>query len=140
MSYFDDELTDMLNRKGIDYKILTNEEHEKITSIIQKKISFIGAQISWTKLNNAKNFNNLIKNEALNTIADMLSKLRTNCVIFLGDSAIDHAYSVGTNDIKSTLEIIADIPQHSYIFPEDLSWVACISLEGYIDCADLSRN
>lgn len=139
MSYFDDELTEALSHKGIDYKILTGEQHETLSSIIQKKIKFSGSQISWADLNDAKNLSSLNKNEALNAIAEMLGQRRANRVFFLGDSAIDYAYSIDTIDIKSALELISEIPQHSYILPEDLSWIACLSLEGYIDCAELSR-
>ena len=82
MSYFDDELTEALSRKGIDYKILTGEQHETLSSIIQKKIKFSGSQISWADLNDAKNLSGLNKNEALNAIAEMLGQRRANRVFF----------------------------------------------------------
>lgn len=138
MSYFDDLLIADLKRKGIVYEALSIEEHEAISNVIQKKSRFVGSQISWKHLSGAKNLNNIKKSEALNIISETLIQLKTKRIIFLGDSAIDHAYYVGTTDIKSAIEIFSEIPQHTYILPEDVSWIACLSAEGYIDCANLS--
>ena len=109
MSYFDDELTEALSHKGIDYKILTGEQHETLSSIIQKKIKFSGSQISWADLNDAKNLSSLNKNEALNAIAEMLGQRRANRVFFLGDSAIEinifclnYAYQIGLTKLRRT--------------------------------------
>lgn len=138
MSYFDDELIADLKQKGIGYETLSSDKREEISSVIQKKARFIGSQIAWKNLNGAKNLNGFNKSEALNLISKTLGRLKTKRVIFLGDSAIDHAYSVDATDTRSVIEIFSEIPQHTYILPEDLSWIACLSAEGYIDCANLS--
>lgn len=58
-------------------------------------------------------------------------------MIFLGDSAIEYAYSIAIAELRRALDIFAELPQHTYIFPEQLHWIACLAFEGHIDYADL---
>ncbi|NMZ02174.1 hypothetical protein HBO04_18805 [Pseudomonas proteolytica] len=137
MSYFDEILIDTLQKKGIGFLKLSKTEEAKLTDEIQKKFTFVGNKIDWNTIKKPIDLNNLDRFEALAKISEGLSRLRVKNICFLGDSAIDHAYIVQISDIRETIDVLSEIPQHTYIFPESLCWIACITFEGDINYADL---
>jgi hypothetical protein len=140
MNYFDIELEKHLKAENIHYERLPSEAEEKCINKIQEKIIFSGSQIDWKALQNATNLSHMDKSLALNEISEKLNSLGVEGVIFLGDSAIGHAYSIAITNIRRALDIFAEFPQHTYIFPENLHWIACLSFEGHIDYAELPYN
>lgn len=137
MNYFDNDLVETLKKYNICYEQLPREDQDAFIHRIQKKITFSGNQIDWDTLEGATELGNMEKTLALIKISEKLDSLGVQKVIFLGDSAIEYSYSIEISDIKRALEIFADIPQHTYIFPEELHWIACLAFEGHIDYADL---
>jgi hypothetical protein len=140
MNYFDNNLVEMLNENGILYERLSDKEQEDLINNIQNKIIFAGSKIDWEALENATELSYMDRPLALAIVAEKLGSLGIQQVIFLSDSAIEHAYSININDIKKALEIFADFPQHTYIFPQSLHWIACLAFEGQIDYADLTHD
>ena len=137
MSYFDELLIDTLQKKGIDFLQLSKTEEAKLINEIQKKFTFVGSNIDWSTVKKPVNLNTLDRLEALAKISEALSHLNTKNVCFLGDSVIDHAYVVQIDDIREAIDIFSEIPQHTYVFPENLCWIACITFEGDLDYVDL---
>ncbi|MBK5407517.1 hypothetical protein JFU58_03055 [Pseudomonas sp. TH34] len=140
MNYFDNNLVETLNKNGILYERLSDKEQEDFINNIQNKIIFAGSKIDWEALENATELSYMDRPLALTIVAEKLGSLGIQQVIFLSDSAIEHAYSININDIKKALEIFADFPQHTYIFPQSLHWIACLAFEGQIDYADLTHD
>ncbi|SDU30611.1 hypothetical protein [Pseudomonas yamanorum] len=140
MNYFDNNLVETLNKNGILYERLSDKEQEDFINNIQNKIIFAGSKIDWKALENATELSYMDRPLALTIVAEKLGSLGIQQVIFLSDSAIEHAYSININDIKKALEIFADFPQHTYIFPQSLHWIACLAFEGQIDYADLTHD
>lgn len=136
MSYFDETLINTLQKKGIGFLQLSKTKEAQLIDEI-KKLTFIGNKIDWSTVKNSVNLNTLDRPEALTQISEGLSRLRVKNVCFLGDSAIDHAYIVKIGDTRKTIDVFSEIPQHTYIFPENLCWIACITFEGDLDYADL---
>lgn len=137
MNLFDDDLVKTLKKHAIPYKQLPDKEQEHFIKKIHEKVIFSGSQINWKILKNATELGNANRLLALNIISEQLCSLGVQNVIFIGDSAIEHAYSIKIKNIKKAIEIFAEFPQHTYIFPERLHWIACLAFEGYIDYADL---
>jgi len=137
MNYFDIELEKHIKADNIHYERLPNEAEEKLINKIQEKTTFTGSKIDWETLQNATNLSHMDKFLALNEISEKLNSLAVQRVIFLGDSAIEYAYSIAITDLRRSLDIFAEFPQHTYIFPERLNWIACLAFEGHIDYADL---
>jgi len=75
------------------------------------------------------------KDKALSAIAQKATS-STSEILFIGDSLTHLGYKIKSTDISSVLAEILEIPQHNYIFPQDLSWIACLSIEGDIDMGD----
>ncbi|KAA0944619.1 MULTISPECIES: hypothetical protein [unclassified Pseudomonas] len=116
---------------------LSSSDQELFVNELQKKVTFIGNKIHWATLQNPISLSTLEKDSALTETSKRLSSLTIQNVIFLGDAAIDHAYSINITDIKKAIEIFSEVPQHTYIFPENLCWIGCLAFEGYMDYADL---
>lgn len=140
MNYFDSDLVETLKKYNIHYEQLSNKNQKIFIHKIKNKIIFAGSQIDWDTLKGATELGNMEKSLALTILSEELGSLGIQKVIFLGDSAIEYAYSINIADIKRALEILAEIPQHTYIFPEELHWIACLAFEGYIDYAKLSAD
>ncbi|NWE14389.1 hypothetical protein [Pseudomonas yamanorum] len=138
MNHFDTELEKSLKTDNIHYERLPNKDEKRLINKIQRKITFAGSQIDWKTLQNATDLSHMEKSLALTEISEKLNSLAVQRVIFLGDSAIEYAYSIAITDLRRALDIFAEFPQHTYIFPERLNWIACLAFEGYIDYADLS--
>lgn len=138
MSYFDNLIICELLKSGIHHEILTAHDHEAACEVIRTRTNFVGNQINWQKLTNFENFNHLKKESALDLLAKKITNNSSKKVFFIGDSAMDKAYSISTKDIRKALRIFADVPQHLYILPDTSNWIACISTEGLIDYAELS--
>lgn len=137
MNHFDTELEKSLKTDNIHYERLPKKDEKNLINKIQQKISFSGSQIDWKILQNATDLSHIDKSLALSEISEKLNNLGVQRVIFLGDSAIEYAYSIATADLRRALDIFAELPQHTYIFPERLHWIACLAFEGHIDYAHL---
>ncbi|MCU1752883.1 hypothetical protein [Pseudomonas sp. 6D_7.1_Bac1] len=79
------------------------------------------------------NFNDNEGDFVLKKISEKIKTLDVAEVIFIGDSATEDAYQVNVLDLEPALEILAEIPQHTYFFSTELSWIACITMEGHVD-------
>ncbi|NIL17434.1 hypothetical protein AU074_06670 [Pseudomonas sp. ATCC PTA-122608] len=137
MNHFDTELEKSLKTDNIHYERLPKKDEENLINKIQQKITFSGSQINWKILQNATDLSHIDKSLAFSEISEKLNSLGVQRVIFLGDSAIEYAYSIAIADLRRALDIFAEFPQHTYIFPEQLHWIACLAFEGHIDYADL---
>ncbi|EPM65326.1 hypothetical protein [Pseudomonas syringae] len=71
--------------------------------------------------------------EAKEAIIKKIKTFNSLGLIIIGDSLTDDAYEIGIDDLSTLLELFLEIPQHTYFFPEDISWIACLSLEGQLD-------
>jgi hypothetical protein len=49
-------------------------------------------------------------------------------VIVLGDSLIDFALKLNVATLTEYLVVILSVPQHTYVFPEDMAW--CFAYTG----------
>lgn len=137
MSYFDDYLICTLKKECIHHVQLSSSDQEFFVNELQKKVTFIGNKINWETLQNPISLSALEKDSALTEISKRLSSLAIQNVIFLGDAAIDHAYSINITDIRKAIEVFSEIPQHTYISPENLCWIGCLAFEDYMNYADL---
>jgi hypothetical protein len=133
MSYFDDELEKSFSEAKISYKKLDKEKHDFFVKKINEKIPFSDSKIAWDLLQSSINFNENEGAFALKEISEKIKSLNIAEVIFIGDSTIEDAYQVNILDLEPALEILAEIPQHTYFFSDELSWIACITMEGHID-------
>lgn len=138
MSYFDDLIIGKLLKNRINHEILTVHDHKAVCEVIRTKANFVGNQINWPTLKNFKSFNHLEKEGALDLLAKTIISHASEKVFFIGDSAMDEAYSTSIKDVRNALGIFTDVPQHLYILPDRLNWIACISSEGNIDFAELT--
>jgi hypothetical protein len=137
MSYFDDELTAELKALNISFDVLSQTEHASMVVKINEAVRFSGSQIPWNNLKNSVNFGWAPSKKAIAQLAEEIEKLADKDLIFLGDSACDEAYSIGVEYLEKTLRVFSELPQHTYIMPKSLNWIACISFAGYLDFAIL---
>jgi hypothetical protein len=57
-------------------------------------------------------------------------------VVVLGDGFVDLAVCGEVSDVTKYLPVIANYPQHTYVFPYPVvSWCASLMMEGYMDFA-----
>ncbi|OOG11033.1 hypothetical protein [Pseudomonas sp. C9] len=137
MSYFDEELEKEFSTYHTPYKKLEQGTHDDFVIYINNKLPFAGAKIDWNSLPNSKNFNEHEKSQAFKLITEKIRSLATPEIFFIGDSLTECAYQVEIKDLERALLIFSEIPQHSYFFPKDLSWIGCISAEGHIDLSTI---
>lgn len=137
MSIFDEELITDLNTRNINFDILTDAEHASLVRAMNERIPFSGSKVDWGNLKNGIDFEHESSNSAISRLAEEMRKIDDGNVIFVGDSACDEAYSISLIHIDKALEIFSKIPQHTYIVPGSLTWIACISFEGDLDLASL---
>ncbi|MGA9703747.1 hypothetical protein [Pseudomonas sp.] len=140
MSYFDDELIKDLSKHSIGYAILSEAEHASIVNEINEKAPFSGSKIDWRKLKNSINFESKSSEVAILRMANEIKAITNENTIFVGDSACDEAYSVSAEDLEKALMIFSELPQHTYIVPKSLTWIACISFEGNFDFASFHET
>lgn len=76
--------------------------------------------------------------QAFRAISEKVKALRIPEIVFIGDALTEIAYKTSTNDFETTLSIFADIPQHTYFFSDNLSFIGCISSEGEINFSEIS--
>ncbi|KTB98561.1 hypothetical protein [Pseudomonas syringae] len=138
MSYYDKELTEALTQLKIDYKTLSHEKHDHFLDIINKKFVFNGSRICWNLLSNGITFESATK-EARKTIIEKIKTLKPLALIAIGDSLTDDAYQIGIDDFSTLLELFCEMPQHTYFFPEDVSWIVCLSLQGQLDFGEANN-
>lgn len=136
MSYLDGEIVKDFKKLNIKFNIAPQTEHDLIVKIINEAVPFSGSQIAWSSFNN-NTYIGLSSSQA--TLATLEHKIKsaTQCnITFIGDST-DQAYSIKISNLLQSLQIFSRIPQHTYILQKQLNWLACISLEGDIDFAEL---
>ncbi|MHC8372942.1 hypothetical protein ACYZT2_19770 [Pseudomonas sp. MDT1-85] len=138
MSYFDEELEKELSELNVDYKKLEKEKHDSFVFEINKKVQFSGSKISWSSLKNSISYD---KDEhSIKLIAEKIKSLNEIEIIFIGDSLIDNAYQVNTENLERTLNVFSEVPQHTYFFSNSLNWIGCINAEGYIDFGEILKE
>lgn len=135
MNYYDEEFITWLNNKKITHEIIEQNTHDNFISLIKKIYPFSGSKIEWSKTEKFLNFNMKNKNDAFLEITQKAMK-STSKIVFIGDSLTHFGYKIKNIDISLALSEIIEIPQHNYIFPQDLSWIACLSMEGDIDIGE----
>lgn len=138
MSYFDEELKKELSESSIHFEKLKSEAHDDFVSVINKKIPFSGSKISWNSLPNSMSYIKNDYNQAFREISEKVKMLSISEIIFIGDVLTESAYKTSTNNFETTLAIFADIPQHTYFFSNDLSFIGCISSEGELNFSEIS--
>ncbi|NWD71224.1 hypothetical protein HX870_26860 [Pseudomonas gingeri] len=136
MSYYDEQFAAWLHRETIDYKTIEQNRYENLISSIKTMFPFSGSKIEWSKTENPLNFSAKYRDDAFLEIAQKSIKSTTE-ILFIGDSLTAFGYRIKSADILSVLAEIFEIPQHNYIFPQNLSWAACLSMEGDIDIGEL---
>ncbi|PSL90883.1 MULTISPECIES: hypothetical protein [unclassified Pseudomonas] len=136
MNYLDEEVIGDLEGLKITFSILPELEHEKLVDSINGNIPFSGSQIAWSKLQNSINFDSSTSINPLLLLTQEINKTNTEKMYFVGDSC-SVAYSVGRESLGEVLKVFSELPQHTYIVPEPMTWIACLSFEGYIDFAKL---
>ncbi|WP_191487520.1 hypothetical protein [Pseudomonas sp. FEN] len=139
MNYYDEEFITWLDREKITYKIINPKEHDELIFSIKRNFPFSGSKIEWSKIENPLNFNEKNKDNAFSKIAQKSIESARE-IIFIGDSLTHFGYKIKNTDISLALAEIFEIPQHSYIFPQDLSWIACFSMEGDINIGESPSN
>ncbi|MBA1232900.1 hypothetical protein G7013_24945 [Pseudomonas viridiflava] len=138
MSYYDEELTETLAKLNVNYKKLPQGKHDHFVDRINKKFVFNGSKVYWRSLPNSISFERATK-EAKGTIIEKIKTSKPLNIIIIGDSLTEDAYHIGTDDLSILLELFSGIPQHTYFFPEDISWIVCLSLEGQLDFGEANN-
>ncbi|WP_040068337.1 hypothetical protein [Pseudomonas batumici] len=138
MSYYDDELTKALHKLKISYEKLEIREHDKLVSTINAVFPFSGSKISWEEMSDTTHFDTTSKQEAFSFITTKAIDTTKN-VFLIGDSATNTIYKIKSLDLSLALKELDEIPQHSYVTPQNLDWIFCISMEGDIDFGLLPR-
>lgn len=136
MNYFDDELIKDFKRLNIKFTILSETEHDAIVDCINETMPFAGSQVAWSTLKNSINFGRKISDLALSSLTEEINKVTNDKLYFVGD-ACSKGYSVDHGDLSQAVKIISEFPQHTYIVPEPMTWIACLSFEGHIDFANI---
>ncbi|WLH75928.1 hypothetical protein PSH70_10805 [Pseudomonas fluorescens] len=134
MNYFDEELIKDLKKLNITFSILSEAEHNAIVNSINETMPFSGSQIAWSKLKNSINFGFEASNLAISLLTEEINKKTNRKLYFVGD-ACSEGYSIGPEKLGEALKILSELPQHTYIIPEPMTWIACLSFEGHIDFA-----
>lgn len=137
MSYFDEELVADLKDSDIGFDIISEAEHSSMLRRINEKVPFSGSKVAWKHLEASINFGLASSVSAVSHLAEEIRNVTDEDLIFIGDSACDEAYSIGLKHIDKVLRIFSELPQHTYIVPKSLAWIACISFEGDLDFAKL---
>lgn len=137
MSYLDEELIKDLRDHNILFDILSESEHISIVRKINANIPFSGSKVAWSNLNTSMNLGREPSDFATLRLAEEIRKVADSNLIFVGDSACDEAYSISIEYLEITLKIFSELPQHTYIVTESLTWIACISFEGDLDFANI---
>ena len=132
MSYFDEDLIQSFAELNIPYEKLTKSKHDLLVNKIKNAFVFSGSQINWSLLRESVSYNGANPANLATLTRDIKTKNPTE-IIFIGDSLTDHAYQVDTNDLAISLRLFSEIPQHTYVLPENLGWIACINFDGHID-------
>ncbi|WP_323151251.1 hypothetical protein [Pseudomonas glycinae] len=137
MSYFDEELEKELSESSINFEKLKSDAHDNFVSIINKTLPFSGSKISWNSFPNSMSYARSEYDQAFRAISEKLKALRIPEIVFIGDALTESAYKTSTNDFETTMAIFAGIPQHTYFFSDNLSFIGCISSEGEINFSEI---
>jgi hypothetical protein len=97
---------------------------------------FSGSQIAWSKLTTSINFGLQASDLAISLLIEELNKVTNDNLYFVGDVCSD-GYLVDHRGLSQVVKILSEFPQHTYIVPEPMTWIACLSFEGYIDFATI---
>ncbi|UNM22019.1 hypothetical protein K0P33_11395 [Pseudomonas sp. ArH3a] len=62
---------------------------------------------------------------ALSLLTEEINKVTNDKLYFVGD-ACSKGYSVDHEDLRQAVKIISEFPQHTYIVPEPMTWIACL--------------
>ncbi|MGX5797165.1 hypothetical protein ACWHY4_25930 [Pseudomonas sp. E2-15] len=136
MNYFDEELIKEFKSLNIKFTVLSEAKHEAIVDSINETMPFSGSQIAWSKLTNSINFGLQASDLAISLLIEEINKVTNDNLYFVGD-ACSEGYLVDHGDLSQVVKILSEFPQHTYIVPEPMTWIACLSFEGYIDFANI---
>ncbi|MCD5989342.1 hypothetical protein KDX30_15730 [Pseudomonas sp. CDFA 553] len=132
MSYFDDDLQYFFSQNSIQHYKLDRKLHDYYTKSLNQAIPFNGSTPDWSKFKKHLTMSVGDINIAINNLSSLISDLNNSTAIVLGDSLLDEAYLVDTIELGLYLGALAEIPQNSYVFPENLDWIICITSYGDI--------
>lgn len=138
MSYFDEELIKDFEIFDIKFTILSVTEVDAIVDCINETMPFSGSQIAWSTLKNTINFGHKTSDFSLSLLTEEINKVTNDKLHFVGD-ACSKGYSIDHGDLSQAIKIISEFPQHTYIVPEPMTWIACLSFEGDIDFANTCK-
>lgn len=138
MSYYDDDLRFSLKESGVKYEVLSDEMHDKFLMRINSQFKFSGGKIAWQSVTNRFFYFGDGLNDGLEEIAKKLSNAPFGYVFCIGDSLTDCAYKFCAKDMSRVFSVFSEIPQHTYFFSEDISWISCLSMEGMYEGVLLS--
>lgn len=136
MSYLDEEIIEDFKKQNASLIILTEDEENLIIDAINEKLPFCGSQIAWELLKGSTYLGTATSPGVLNSLAKKITPASHDFIFIVGDS-IDNAYAINLKDLTFAIKIFSTIPQHTYITQKDLTWIACISFEGYVDFSPL---
>lgn len=137
MSYFEEEIEKDFVDFGINYEKLDDATHDKLVIKINKNLPFTGSKIAWNSFPDSTSYS---KNNADSAFIEILKKvndLKIKEIIFIGDALTESAYKIHTINLKKTLAIFADVPQHTYFFSNEFNFIGCISSEGKINFSEI---
>ena len=136
MNYFDEELIKDLKKSNINFSILSEAEHNTIVNSINETMPFSGNQIAWSKIKNSISYGLETSNLAISLLTEEINKKTKNKLYFVGD-ACSKGYSIDHEKLSEAIKILSELPQHTYIVPEPMTWIACLSFEGHIDFVNI---
>lgn len=126
-------------QEDIQKGIVKFEDDEQYFDNLQSKFPVVGNGIAWNKVANHLFFDlerlkddqilySKVLEESWLAIMQALRELEIDEmqeVIIIGDNVLDVALRIPVGKINALYKAIFDLPQHTYILPEDASW--CIN-------------
>ncbi|NWE23326.1 hypothetical protein [Pseudomonas sp. P7548] len=132
MSYLDEEIIEEFKKNNVTLITLTEDEHNLITDKINEQLPFCGSQIAWDSLKGSTYLGTATSPEVQNSLAEKIIPVSYDLILIVGD-ATDNAYAINLENLTFAIKVFSTIPQHTYITQKNLTWIACISFEGYVD-------
>lgn len=115
------------------------EDDKKYFDAIWQFFPFVGSKIDWLQVPHSfyeqidrDNYHQSIHG-FLDQIIDKTNVLENDLVVILGDSVLDVAITMPVSVLSEYLDDIVRLPQHTYIVPQNLSWCATYTMEGFMD-------
>jgi hypothetical protein len=103
---------------------------------LEEYFPLFGSKIDWSKVfcacEEKINYNQFEMSVLgfFDKAAEALGLHAASAMIFIGDSAMDVALSTTAEIMRRYLIDVVDMPQHTYIVPQDVSWCLSYTMEG----------